>query len=229
MLARRRHAGAARRQPAAEPDAEVSFVTRDLARASAAHASIAASVARRRDRDACATTANSTGGNATHYAVPGLPGNAQLAYAATGDSPVSTFTRASSHASCRRTSRCCRRPARRPAGGSPTKSSSQSRRATRSAASCATLVRRRTRSKPIAAVLGPCGRDGGAEGRPEAPRADLTAARARPQPVRVILDERHARSRLSSRCPTWANTFRSTCRAPNTDRDCQQQHRRRRG
>jgi murein DD-endopeptidase MepM/ murein hydrolase activator NlpD len=71
-------------ETAAEPDAEVSFVTRDLA-IMLPRVRIAANVSSE-DVVAAVRAVSFTGGDAQHYTVPGLPGDSRLAYAATGDS-----------------------------------------------------------------------------------------------------------------------------------------------
>ena len=103
-------------QPGAEPDAEVSYVTRDLAgvlpRAKIASAlPIDEIIARVRD------TANWTGGTQNRYQVASLPRRRQRAARLCRRRHAAILTPASRRASCPRTSRCCPRPAAQITGG----------------------------------------------------------------------------------------------------------------
>ena len=99
-------------QPGAEPDAEVSYVTRDLA-AILPRIKIASAlpiddiIARVRD------TANWNGGSQNRYQVASLPSAAAARRSPTPPTARPIRTPASRPASCRRTSRCCPRPAPR--------------------------------------------------------------------------------------------------------------------
>ena len=170
----------------AEPDAEVSFVTRDLA-AVLPRAKIAAVVPIDEVLARVREAANWTGGNAA----PAQPaadaaGSIRSPTPPNGTSPIPTP--ASRRASCRRTSRCCRRP---PPGHRRQRLERAhrhaSRRATRRvdpARARRHRPRRSRRSRPRSAAR-PRRRP---QGRPEAARpARAATGGKRLQPVRVII------------------------------------------
>ncbi len=170
-------------EAAAEPDAEVSFVTRDLA-SLLPRVRIAANVPVE-DVVAAVRAIAFTGGDATHYTVPGLPGDTRLAYAATGDSNsldlyagfesrvvpenITMLPKTASQAS---------------------NNANEKLIAVKKGDTIGTILRdigaASAEIKAIAAVLGPLGKDGALkEG--DKVRVLISAATGRPQPVRVIV------------------------------------------
>jgi hypothetical protein len=207
---------------AVEPDAEVSFVTKDLATV-LPKAKIAAVVALddilMRVRDAANWRGNS--GGALRRAGQcrrrrqrrAVRHQAGLRHRRQPSPPIPMP--ASRPAWCRKTSRCCRRPRIRSPAAIPTaNASTSSRRATASPRSCATRAPRRKRPRRSPPTLGPRGRDGGLK---EGQKLRILMAPAGPGPAAAALPrdrrQRHPPSRRSPRCPISANTSRSTCRA----------------
>jgi murein DD-endopeptidase MepM/ murein hydrolase activator NlpD len=170
-------------EAAAEPDAEVSFVTRDLASA-LPRVRIAANVASD-DVIAAVRAIAFTGGNAMHYTVPGLPGNQQLAYAATGDSPgLDLYAGFESRVVAENITML-------PKTESQASTAANEKLVTIRKGDTIGSVLRELGAAPaeikaIADVLGPFGRDGSLkEG--DKVRVLISASSGRPQPVRVIL------------------------------------------
>ena len=170
-------------EAAAEPDAEVSFVTRDLASA-LPRVRIAANVA---SDDVIATVRaiTFTGGNATHYALPGLPGNQQLAYATTGDSKgLDLYAGFESRVVAENITMLPK------TASQASTVANEKLVAVKKGDTIGSILRdlgaAPTEIKAIAAVLGPFGKDGALkEG--EKVRVLISASSGRPQPVRVTL------------------------------------------
>ena len=182
---------------AVEPDAEVSFVTKDLAPV------LPKAKTRRRGRarrgpDAgarCRELARQRAASATPRSPMPPPTPAAPSPTSSWPTPPKATSPipmpASKPAWCRKTSRCCRRPrTRSPAATRPASAFTSSRRATRVASILRDQGATPDEAKAIALTLGPRGRDGGLkEGQKlrilMAPRGPAPGARL--QPYRVIV------------------------------------------
>jgi murein DD-endopeptidase MepM/ murein hydrolase activator NlpD len=168
---------------AAEPDAEVSFVTRDLASA-LPRVRIAANVPAE-DVVAAVRAIGFTGGDATHYTVPGLPGDTRLAYAATGDNnSLDLYAGFESRVVPENITMLPKTASQ--AGTAANEKLVPVKKGDTIGSILRDLGAAPAEIKSIAGVLGPLGKDGALkEG--EKVRVLISASTGRPQPVRVVI------------------------------------------
>ena len=169
---------------AAEPDAEVSFVTRDLV-ALLPRVRIAAVVSPEEAAAVVRSVTNFTGVDATRYTVAGLPGDGRLAYAATGEGKgLDLYAGFEMRIVPENVTMLAKTAAQASAVANE-------KLITVKKGDTATTILRDIGATPgdikaIAAVLGPRAKDGGLkEG--QKLRVLISPAGGRPQPVRVIV------------------------------------------
>ena len=212
--------------PAAEPDAEVSFVTCDLVppARSAKHrrprcrrrCATSIRCCRRSSRRRCCRSTTCSRRSATspprsEWERASLPTrlDAEPEAGLRARTRSATTISASHRASFPRTSRCCRRRrSRSMAAAIGASARSSSKRARRSARSCASSAPHRTRSRASSAVIGPAALEGGIKEGEKLRVLMAPAGLGHMEPLRVIIAG-EAGSRRRSRCPISANTCRS--------------------